>query len=390
MRNEELYYTITSLIKTKREDDYWDFKREHHKCKADLLHDILCMANSLHDKDCYIILGVDEESGDIVGVENNEVRRNQQGIIDFLRSKKFAGDHRPKIELQTIEVRKHEVDVIVVLNTLDTPYYLTEDHADSNGKSRTVRANAIYTRVGDTNTPIDKAADYSHVEYLWKKRLGLHLSPFERLCWLLRDKSQWEKGEIIQYNKLYPEFTLSFEDLERGNKEFYSYMMTNESTSYGMVNANYYGTTLDSYQTVYLDSGRFSTVVPQWGFVPLDQYHHNNLSYKYYIEDSLNHILHLYLWNEESHEACYARDEFLEVVLVFHSTREKEMFVEYIESDVDSVASEIESIRDDKARHVRGENEPALSALAKEIATGIILNRRLTEFRTIQEDPIHG
>ena len=28
----------------------------------------------------------------------------------------------------------------------------------------------LYTRIGDTNTDIDKSADINHIEYLWKKR----------------------------------------------------------------------------------------------------------------------------------------------------------------------------------------------------------------------------
>lgn len=37
------YDEITQLIATHREDDWWDFKQEHHNDKAELVHDILCM-----------------------------------------------------------------------------------------------------------------------------------------------------------------------------------------------------------------------------------------------------------------------------------------------------------------------------------------------------------
>ncbi|WP_412245615.1 hypothetical protein [Faecalibacillus intestinalis] len=36
------------------------------------------------------------------------------------------------------------------------------------------------TRVVDTNTPKTSSADFDKIEYLWKKRLGLDLSPLER------------------------------------------------------------------------------------------------------------------------------------------------------------------------------------------------------------------
>lgn len=383
MTRFDIYELILPLIQTWREDDYWDFKREHHRNKADLLHDILCMANSLHDKDGYIIIGIDEETRTIVGVENDDFRRNQQCIIDFLRSKKFAGDNRPKIELHIMKIAGHEVDVIVVLNTLKTPYYLRESYKDNdgNGKPRIINANAIYTRVGDTNTPIDQCADYTHVEYLWKKRLGLHLSPFERLCWLLKDKSQWAQGEENHYNKRHPEFTLLFDDTERGTNEFYSYLMTNPSTSYGYARMNYFGTTLYTQQIVYLDSGRFATAVPSWGFIYLDQYRHEMLSFKYYIESDIDYLLHLYLWNEESGEACSARRRFLEASLIFRSEWEKDVFLSYVQSNIDSLRSQVEAKKDDCMRRIRGEGEPAKSKLAEEMATGLTLKTFLHTFR---------
>ena len=39
---------ILQLINSQREGDYWDFKVEPHENNASLLHDIICLANSLH------------------------------------------------------------------------------------------------------------------------------------------------------------------------------------------------------------------------------------------------------------------------------------------------------------------------------------------------------
>ena len=52
---------ILDLILLKQEGSYWDFKREWYfqDKKADLLHDIICMANNLSNRDAYIIVGVD-------------------------------------------------------------------------------------------------------------------------------------------------------------------------------------------------------------------------------------------------------------------------------------------------------------------------------------------
>ena len=57
-----LYDEITQLIATHREDDWWDFKREHHHDKAELVHDILCMANNRPRRDSYIIFGVEDNT----------------------------------------------------------------------------------------------------------------------------------------------------------------------------------------------------------------------------------------------------------------------------------------------------------------------------------------
>ncbi len=43
---------IYKLISKKTEGDYWDFKQEWHKDNERLLHDILCFANTVHDRDC--------------------------------------------------------------------------------------------------------------------------------------------------------------------------------------------------------------------------------------------------------------------------------------------------------------------------------------------------
>ncbi|MBQ9460515.1 MAG: ATP-binding protein [Clostridia bacterium] len=115
---------VEKLIQSRREGDWWDFKREHHHDKADLVHDITCMANSRANRDAYIIFGVEDQSFSICGVENDPDRRNQQGIVDILRSVGYAGSVRPRIELRTITLEQHEVDVLIVKNTYSVPYYL--------------------------------------------------------------------------------------------------------------------------------------------------------------------------------------------------------------------------------------------------------------------------
>ncbi len=225
MENFELEELVLDLIKTKREDDWWDFKERHYEDNASLLHDILCMANNRADRDAYIILGVKDKTYDIVGVENDANRKNQQNIVDFLRKIDFAGQVRPRVEVQTIELKGHDIDVIIIKNTRDVPYYIVEDYSDKkhNGKlGKTVRAAYIYTRVVDNNTAIDKTADINEVEYLWKKRFGLIQSPIDRFQILIEDKNNWDiNEEETRYYKLAPEFTIVEEvDEHRDGYEF--------------------------------------------------------------------------------------------------------------------------------------------------------------------------
>ena len=63
---------VIRLISLQQEGGYWDFKREWHEKKNALLLDIICMANNLHNRNAYIIIGVDEENGYKI-VETKEI-----------------------------------------------------------------------------------------------------------------------------------------------------------------------------------------------------------------------------------------------------------------------------------------------------------------------------
>ena len=113
----------------KQEGEYWDFKRQWYSKKEDMLHDIICMANNLTINDGYIIIGVDEENDYLIcDVANDSNRRKTQDIVTFLRDKNFAGDIRPTVYIETLSVKDKLIDVIVVQNDRNTPYYLTKPH----------------------------------------------------------------------------------------------------------------------------------------------------------------------------------------------------------------------------------------------------------------------
>jgi Divergent AAA domain. len=129
MGKHDLTNEILGLIALKQEGAYWDFKREWYGAEknADLLHDVICMANSLNNHDGYIVIGVDESDAfTFVDVQTDKNRRNTQNIVDFLREKKFAGDVRPVVYVEQLVIAAVEIDVIVIKNDRNTPYYLIE------------------------------------------------------------------------------------------------------------------------------------------------------------------------------------------------------------------------------------------------------------------------
>lgn len=377
----ELREEILMLIDTKREDDYWDFKEKFHSNSANLLHDIICMANNRVDRDAYIIFGVADKTFEVVGVENDENRRSQQQMIDFLKSKKFVAGIRPRVELRSLLIARHEVDVLIIKNSTDTPYYLTEDFSD---QGRRVRANHIYTRVGDTNTDIDKSADINNVEYLWKKRFLLTRSPFEQIMKRLANKSEWKRDEDTYFNIYNPEFTITIGSEDEGDRrrpEFYAYVLMDSSPTYQMLSIKYFGTQLYGDQIVLLDGARYCTPVPEWGFLFFGEHRvHADYALKYYTKDSPSYKLNEFLYDEDDHEEEHARRRFFEVVLLFENTLEKDAFLEYVHLNKNDFLHRLAAL-DGEYSWIESNTQRQQEQIVIRLKTGIVLNRMLEEFR---------
>lgn len=199
--NEALTKEIVALIDRKQEGGYWDFKQEWHKNNAELLHDIICLANNLENRDAYIIFGVKDETCEIVGVNKKDAnRKNTTKIVDLLRNGKFfVGDIRPMARVETITIGEKELDILIVENSHNTPFRLKKDFSYTNknnrGKSikRTVLAKSVYTRVQDTNTPINMTADPDEEEKLWRKRFHIDESVYDKLLYYLSKPDDWIK-----------------------------------------------------------------------------------------------------------------------------------------------------------------------------------------------------
>lgn len=106
--------SVNKLLTT-AEDEYHDFKAQWYSKndRAELIKDIFSFVNTSHHKDCYLIIGVNNNH-EVVGVENDSNRLNTQKITDFLHSLPIANAHTPKVKVTPITVENHTVDVIAI------------------------------------------------------------------------------------------------------------------------------------------------------------------------------------------------------------------------------------------------------------------------------------
>ena len=317
---------IISLVDSRREGSYWDFKREPHSNKASLLHDIICLANAMTHHNRYLIFGVDDPSNncEIIGLQKQQDNRKSQAeFIDFLRTKKFSNGLRPVIELRTITVEQKEIDVLIIYRKPLKPYYLTEDYK---GQSKIVRANYIYTRIQDTNTPVNKSADFSYVELMWKERFGLTIHPSERFKRILLEYEDWHLdigNKNYGYYKPNPEFKIELGEPNEGH-EPYELNFLNPEFHYGDIRLMYHSTIMHESQYIWLDGMRFFTSAPSTGGIELRA---SRVFYYYLNLTEVDGLLH-YLFQRGSIE-CNSRGMELNFIY-FTDLRPKNIFNQYV------------------------------------------------------------
>ena len=202
----DLNAIVRALIANRREGDYWDFKREPHAKPGDLIKDVICLANSpRHVGDRYIIYGVDD-TGTVVGMQS-ATHRTQADIVNTLSNAGFAGGIFPDIYLRQIKVQGLAIEVLVIKDRPEKPYYLERAY---NRAGVRLTAGTVYSRVRDSNTPSDQVASSNDIEKMWRERFGLDLTPFERFREYLLDKDSWvQTSEHVWHHSQWPEFTIS-------------------------------------------------------------------------------------------------------------------------------------------------------------------------------------
>lgn len=366
---------ISYFINKGKEGEWWDFKQEWHIKMYDLIKDIICFANTVHDEDCYLIFGV---SDDLKLTGMQQTRKKQSDLIDTLSKLHFAGDNIPKIEIETINFEGTELDVLKILNTDRTPIYLKKPYGS-------MEQGCIYSRNGDKNTPNNGNADISEIENLWRKRLGLTKPPLEYIIDRLQNKLEWNQHGNFYYNIYKTEYSIKKYDenydVGRCKDEFYSYSQTNESTSYSVLDIMANNTVLDSYEITNLDSGRLSIPVPEWGFLKFGESHQDKRMYKYYIEGSDRYRVLDFLYNPDNSDESCAFDDLMKVVLIYHSEEERKAFESYVLTNQEKLDTFINVIKE--FEHIDTENELKTIEYKKKLKLGIGLNTILSEWREI-------
>ena len=325
---EFLYDFVCKKISYKQEGSNWDCKKQWYEKtdKSDLLHDILCMVNLTEHVDGYIIIGVDEENDySICGIENDANRKDTNGIVNFLRDKPFAGGHRPVVTVEKLQIDIHEIDVIIVHQSDETPYYIDE-RAQGCGA---IRPFHIYTRVQDTNTPVDKSADPGIVEKLWRKRFGLDQTMLERAFLYLQAPDDWDHIECGYFYKYAPEFTIVMENKDSSTFDFYHLGMCDPTPCWYDIEIRYHQTVVYSITGIGMDGGRYTTAAPDFQLLSSDE--ECLKGFAFYVKGSQRHILYEF-FNEKSTSKNdrLAFDRYTRIVPIFESTEDKDEFWIYL------------------------------------------------------------
>ena len=265
--NDTLQETVATLISRRAEGAYWDFKRCHHRNKHNLIHDILCLANARHQGSRFLIFGVDDKDFSLHSISSDTGRRTQAEIASLFRdnANKFFQSRFPEFYLTEVSINGALIDVLVVEDTSHKPYYLID-------KYRNILAHHIYTRVCDTNTPMNDVAQPHEIERMWRERFGLDMPPLERVKLYLGAFDAWIPSNRIAENldrhyKIFPEFTLKVTEAEKFiayHEEWTRGEIRNHNNHAGYFEFYYHQTCLARVHYVSFDDHKKSMVAPKW------------------------------------------------------------------------------------------------------------------------------
>ena len=353
LTNQEIEDIVREFFYQGTEGEYWDFKEkpyfyegqskeEKNKKKNDLLHDIICMANNLSNRDAYIIMGIQDKPIKITGVKQFPNKWTQENYQDFLQKLTWAGDMIPTVEFRTIN--DGDLDVLIIKKSNKIPFYITKKYSK-------VRENQIYVRKGSKNTAIDSQAEIGDIEKLFEFRFGLTPFPKERVINYITDHNHWTemKGNYETrswYYEKFPEYTMELVDDPQNDElraPVYALIHPNVRTTWEILRIKYHQTILLEFSSHYIDEYRGLSVQPRYNFLKLFE-GVNNINLKtnfyYYLADSVEINL-MYLLEELHEQDGEALRQHLSLIPVFKNDDEREAIEKYVEGNKSDILVEI-------------------------------------------------
>ena len=132
-------------------------------------------------------------------------------------------------------------------------------------------AHHIYTRVCDTNTAIDAAAQPHEIERMWRERFGLDEPALERAKRFLAEPAAWwiseEDGFVCCHHRVFPEFTLKAASAESDtycNDEWTQGEVRTDKNYTGWYELRYHQTVLRRVRYVGFDNRKKDMVAPDY------------------------------------------------------------------------------------------------------------------------------
>lgn len=266
-QNTKINNYLLSLL-TQEETNFFDFKERWYDNVGDLILDILCMANSDADSDKYLIIGVENNTRAIKDVSTDSNRKTEENLHDIVQKSDF--NIKPTIFIRTLSTKEGNIDVIIIKNTRNKPYFLLKDrNIEKQGKKRTIRAGVIYTRDGSVNTPIDSTASEYQIAQMWQERFGLTLNPLDRLYIYIQNTDKWKAitidGDMMFYYSDFPEFTIKFHRVNDNGT--YDWSKSIGSSFRNNLYFRYHETVLKELLCSHVDDGRYFIVYPDFCWI---------------------------------------------------------------------------------------------------------------------------
>ena len=394
LTNQEIEDIVREFFYQGTEGEYWDFKEkpyfyegqskeEKNKKKNDLLHDIICMANNLSNRDAYIIMGIQDKPIKITGVKQFSNKWTQEKYQDFLQNLTWAGDMIPTVEFRTIN--DGDLDVLIIKKSNKIPFYITKKYSK-------VRENQVYVRKGSKNTAIDSQAEIGDIEKLFEFRFGLTPFPKERVINYITDHNHWTemKGNYETrswYYEKFPEYTMELVDDPQNDElraPVYALIHPNVRTTWEILRIKYHQTILLEFSSHYIDEYRGLSVQPRYKFLKLFE-GVNNINLKtnfyYYLADSVEINL-MYLLEELHEQDGEALRQHLSLIPVFKNDDEREAIEKYVEENKSKILVKIKKESEKVCLGYNYEGDEQNSKWDKEeIAVTKVVKNILDEYR---------